>query len=232
MKTRVQLMDESLHLAGLDSGYYALTRGWLNTIIEAQARNFDWPFYAKTAADVALVSGTLAYSVPTDFARPNTIFLIQNSQKGSEIKVVDPGLFEVYKPATTIGTPRFATVYTVMGASAPTQTLNFDQVPSNGAQSYRLAYYRLPVAMSLDSSDDSKVPDFLNQDFLIEELIKKMMKDEDDTRYDAQKGESAEVERKAKFNTYQANASTVTLDRGRFPVGGGRRRKGWGWFGP
>lgn len=230
MKTRVQLMDEALHLAGLDSGYYTLTRGWLNTIIEAQARNFRWPFYAKTAPDVPFIAGQLAYDVPGDLAQPNTIFLVQNGQRGAEISIVDPGLFEVYKYGTAAGSPRYATIYTSYDAGAQVQTLNFDQVALNSNASYRLAYFRLPEPQSLDNTDDNNIPDFQNQDFLIEALIKVMNKDEDDSRYEAQKAEAAETERKAKFNTYPANSNTVTLDRSRFAPGG-RRRRGWGWFG-
>lgn len=233
MLTRAQMMAEALNLAGLSADFYGLARVWINTIIETQARDFDWDFYAKTASDTTLVPGTLSYSVPADFCKPNgNMYLIQNSQRGPEIRVVDAQTFNLYKTGTGSGAPRMAMIVTSMGASGPTQAVHFDQVSSQTNTAFRMPYFRMPTALSTSDSDDTKVPDFLNQNFLIEEIIKYAFKYRDDERYGQQAGESQVVLRAAKMNQSNTAQPVVQLATDKFVPTGFRWWRRGSWMGP
>jgi hypothetical protein len=233
MMTRAQLMDFVLGQAGLNSDFYTLARGWINQVVLEQARNYDWPFYAKTpASPTAFVSGTYTYSVPSDFARPDrSLYLIQNNTRGAEIPVVDHAEFEARRQNASNGNPTVARIVTSMGTSGPSQVVEFDVVPNNSS-SFRFPYFRLPTELSADNTDDSKIPDFLNQEVLIAETMRLAFEYQDDARFTQKMGEGQQKIREAKFNTLNETNPVTPLASNHFRRGRGRGGGGNGWMGP
>ncbi len=233
MLTRAQLMDLALTQAGLDSGFYTQARQWLNNFIAEQARNFDWPFYFKFQADQNFVGNQLEYSVPTDFARPGrAIYMIQGGTRSQDVQVMEPEEFGQYINIGSSTRPMVSMIRYDYTAGAYIPKLVFNSVPTatSGNLMYRLPYYRLPADMSTTNSDDTKIPDFLNQDFLIESMKKWAFEHQDDARYAAKKQETDESLHNAKMNTYNAMSQKVELANQVFK--GPRRGSGDnGWWG-
>ena len=83
----------------------------------------------------------------------------------------------------------------------------FNINPGDNYYGYILRYFRKPADLSTTSADDSVVPDFLDQEYLVQELVKYMHEFTDDERYEAKKAESKEKLREYRINSYQ-NDST------------------------
>lgn len=245
MKTLLQMMTEALAQAGLDSSYNAQARSWVNTILEAQCRNYDWPYYALTYADQPFVAGQTTYTLPANFARPDqNVYLVQNAnnaqnnQRSGLVKMVDRGLFEQVRSNTTNGNPTTSTIQWnyVDNGSAPTPVLIFDASPSSLSNLlWRMPYFRVATSVDLTGTDDNNIPDFMPQDFLINELKKYAFENIDDERYQVKAQENAQTLQAVKINANMAKTSKINLAPEVYPPGyrgPGSSSSGNGWMGP
>lgn len=221
--TRIELINVALKQAGLDSGFQADARTWLNIILAKQARDFNWPEWAELTAYTVFVPGTSAYALPADFEKADTIYLYQLNngayQRGEQIVIMDSYKFDEVNWMTLDGTPNAAYI------DLTNSQIQFNSEPNNNQQGYKLRYYKNAPQYSTSSADDTVVPDFKDQSFLIQELIKWMYEFQDDERYMQKRGESEQDLRKTQRNLYQNDASPqINLQNTTFR---GRRRNRW-----
>ncbi len=222
--TRIQIVNQALDLTGLDSGFQAKGREWLNIIIERLALRQDYKFYEKTA-DTAFIQGQRDYALPADFSRAETIYYVQNNgQVGYPIPIVESYMFDQYNYGIINGMPTMA----MIDDEDDTVRFNSNPVPTN--DSYRLRYYRKPVLLSTSSSDDNLVPDFKDQDTLLEELKAMCFEFRDDQRYMSKKQEAAKTNRDYQRNMYQDNENSQT-ELNKFYFRSTRRTGRFGSFG-
>lgn len=232
MQTRIQLVDLALFTAQLDSGYRAQGRQWLNLIIDKLARDFNWPFYRVHQAPAAFTATSIL--LPTNYSHADNLYLYTNAQKFIEIKINEPSIFDQY-PTGYTGIPQAAMIQTVnpeFSGTAQQKQIVFNAIPDLSAPyTWQLNYFRRPVDLSVDSSDDALVPDFEDQTVLLEELTAWAMKNSDDERYVQQKTEAKGITRDAKVNTYDYNSnSKLELNTAVFK-GGRRYSRPFSWMG-
>lgn len=201
--TRIELVDVALRQAQLDSGFQNDGRIWLNLIIEEQARNFKWPFYNKLAPQVDWTPGQNSYDLPSDFLRSD--FAYGSDTDGNRLQpipIVEAYEFDYGLWGATSGIPQNAYVDRALGK------IIFDATPSSSEGGYRLRYFKKFTDLSTNSTDDNVIPDFEDQAFLIQELIKWCHKFTDDERYQEQKQEAAEKLIESKRNVYENDATS------------------------
>lgn len=201
--TRIDLVNLALSQAQLDSSYQTKARGWLNVIIDRLALRRNYKFYYKTpSTDVPFVAGVQEYALPLDFQRSDSCFLVQNGQKGNEIMIVEPYRFDQLDIGNVTGNPIAAVI------KLETQVIRFNTVPAAGTTcSYRLNYWRSPQALTTDSTDDLVVPDFEDQDILINELMKWAYEFIDDERLGDKKMDIKEAHREHQRNMYESDGT-------------------------
>lgn len=238
-KTLSQLMTEALTQSGLDvNSFEPQCRSWVNTILNTQCRNGSWDYYKKTWADQPFITGQTIYTpLPTDFARPDlNIYLVQFGQRAGLIKMFDRGVWEVMRQQTPTGTPQVCCIEWDYTNGAQVPSLLFDAVPSLSIPLYfRMPYFRLATEVALDGTDDSKIPDFHDQNFLLEELKKMAFEHQDDERYTQKVQTNAEQLRQNKLYANMAQSSKILLAPELFPPGykgPGSNQGGNGWMGP
>jgi hypothetical protein len=221
--TRIALINVALKQAGLDTGFQSDARTWLNLVLQDQAQKFNWPEWAKSTAYTAFVPGTSTYALPSDFQKADTIYLYQLNngeyQRGEQIVIVDSYRFDEVNWLTLSGTPNVAYI------DEDNDVIQFNSKPNNSQQGFKMRYYKEAPEYSTSSSDDSVVPDFKDQNYLIKELVKWMYEFEDDQRYEAKKAENERDLDKNKRNVFQNDASpSMQLQNTTFR---GRRRNRW-----
>lgn len=206
--TRIQIINEALDLAQLDSSFQPKARNWLNIILRRLSQSNNYKFYNLLAANVPFVQGVTSYALPTDYTKADSIWFYDSSgTRAQEIALVEPYVFDQYVLAT-YGAPRFAMVDEVAA------TLVFNQPTDSNVGSYRLRYFKREPDYSLDNTDDAVVPLFQDQDLLIEELVKRGMKWKDDERYGDQKQDTLQAKRDFMKNMYQSDGtSRMDLNR-------------------
>lgn len=221
--TRIELIDVALKQAGLDSGFRADARTWLNIVLSKQGRDFNWPEWAKITAYTVFVPGQSAYTLPADFLKADTIYLYQLNngayQRGEQIVIMDSYRFDEVNWLTLTGTPNAAYIDEGLGV------IQYNSQPSNNQQGFKLRYYKKAPQYSVTSSDDTVVPEFKDQNFLISELVKWAYEFSDDQRYTQKMAESDQDLKKTQRNVYQNDSSPqINLQNTTFR---GRRRNRW-----
>jgi len=210
--TRIDIVNTALEQSQLDSTYQSKARKWLNIIVDRLALRKNYKFYYKTADDVPFVAGTLEYALPLDYQRSDSCFVISNAAQGREIIIVEPYRFEQTSFVNLNGDPTAALI------KIENQTIKFNSSPAQGTTaSYRFNYWRSPQALTLDAADDLVIPDFEDQDILIQELVKWAFEYLDDERYGQKAGEIKSAHQEHQRNMYESDGTgQMDLARGMF----------------
>lgn len=174
---RIKLVDFALDQAGLDQGFRSKARLWLNHAIEKLSIRTDYKFYSKVA-DISLPAGSDSADLPNDFQRPNTAYLVSQNQLQNQIWIVEDYVFD-QRRSLSQGDPEVAIV------DLDAQKLVVNR-PASATRLIRLRYQRVPDQLSEDATDDLVIPDFEDQDTLLEELIKYCYRYRDDERQQIQ----------------------------------------------
>lgn len=222
--TRLQIVDLALDNAQLDSGFRSKARLWLNVIMEQQSRDFRWPFYNKVGDYTPFVAGQVEYDVPSDYFRSDSIYRYSSGgARGTLIPIVEPYIFDQVNLSNNPST------YLVQGPSQVAMIdisrnkIVFDQMSAAPTDGFKLRYFRAPEVLSLNDSDDGVVPDFEDQNFLIQEVTNWAMKFNDDERQPAQAMESKMAMQQSKRTVYDNDGkSSIPLNQINFRV---RRRR-------
>jgi len=218
---RLQIVDLAIAQAQLDSSYRAQARMWLNVIIDKQSSDFRWPFYNKQAAFTQFVVGSSSYLVPQDYSKSDSIYLYNvDGQRGAEVPIVEPYIFDQSVPGNLTGRPNFAMI------DVTNQRIIFNATPgaADSQMGYKLRYFRMPNVLSLDVIDDTAIPDFADQNFLIQELIKWAFENLDDERYSQKAGEAQKNLQDTKRMVYENDGtSNFPLEMNTFRM----RRRRW-----
>lgn len=203
--TLLQIVDAALDQAGLDSGYRAKARNWLNIILAKQASDFKWPHWHKQTSATALTPGTTAYSLPADFNRADTAYLYKLVNgvytRGNQIRIYDSYRFDGVDYTSLTGVPNAAWIDTL------NSQIVFNSAPSDSTNYYKLRYYKDAPSYSTSGADDSSTPDFPDQNFLIQELTKWCYEYQDDERFPQKAGESDQALKITKRNIYENDAT-------------------------
>lgn len=216
--TRIALINHALDQAGLDSSFQTKARTWLNTVLEKLSIRTNYKFYRKKA-ETAWVSGQKAYNLPADYQRSDSCFMLDPAgNPGQAIPIVEPYEFDMYTPGSSSGTPVMATIDLDAG------TIIFSSAPSDpNGRSYRLWYFRDPPTYSTDTTDDSVVPDFEDQETLIQELILMAYQFREDEREAAQERKLKETKAEFQRNMFESDGTSV-MPLNSFVFRNGRRR--------
>lgn len=200
--TILKLVDHVLYQSQLDSSYRAKARQWLNIVRLKLANSKDYPFYRKTDSDVVFVAGQNEYSLPTDFLKSDSCFLVDSSGKqGGPIWILEPYRFDPYNRGA-YGTPQLAKI------DERRSKIVFDSLPSdNTTQKYRFNYFLKPTDYDLTGSDDSSTPDFPDQNVLIQEMMLIALEAEDDERYGNKYQEAEKANQKHQRNMYNSEGT-------------------------
>lgn len=200
--TRIGIINLALDQAGLDSSFQTKARNWMNVITTQLSFETRYKFYNKyMTPDTPFVPGQSKYTLPTDYQRSDTIYLINSDgSRGNEIFLVEPYRFD----ATTYylnGLPNTAMIDLEGGK------IVFNNTPTSTNNSlFRFRYFRKPAVLSTDNTDDAVIPDFESQDVLIQELIKMAFFHQDDDRYQAQKAQVTQSKQEHQRNMYEAES--------------------------
>lgn len=221
--TRIELIDVALKQSGLDSSFRTDARTWLNIILKKQGGDYDWPEWAVTSPYTVFVPGTSAYALPADFEHADTIYLYQLNnglyQRGQQILIMDSYRFDEVNWLTLSGTPTAAWI------DEENSTIQFNSAPNNNQQGFKLRYFKDAPQYSTSSADDAVVPEFKDQNFLIQELQKWALEFQDDQRFPAKMAESQNDLKITKRNNLQNDASpSMPLQNTTFR---GRTRNRW-----
>lgn len=213
--TRIEIVNQAIEQAGLDSSFQTKARGWLNIITEKLSIRTDYKFYEKTV-DTTFVVGQKTYALPADYQRGDTIYYIQNGVTGYAIPIVDSYLFDQYNYGVN-GMPSMAYIDQNAGQ------IVFNSSPTDGTKQFRLRYYQKPDVLSTSNADDAVIPDFKDQYTLIEELIAMAYEYRDDARYGSKKQEAMKSNMDFQRNMYDSDEnSEIPLNK--FVFRGNRRR--------
>jgi len=209
MLTLLQMIDYALNQAQLDSSFRPDARLWYNITVNRLANKYDYPFYRKKD-DTVFVPGTKDYSLPADFNRADTCYQIDSQgNQGAMIPILEPYLFDQMNGGNISG-PSSVAMIDQLAAQIKFNTSLSD---NNASVGYRLLYFRKPEQVDLTGTDDAAVPDFLDQDTLMEELKKNAFEFRDDPRYMQKKMEAKEALVEYQRNQYNNDSySTVPLN--------------------
>jgi len=201
--TRIQLVDEALAQAGLDSGYRTRGRTWLNIVLEKLSVRTNYKFWRKSV-DAAFVANQKDYNLPADFKRIDTIFFVDSSgNQGNSISIREPYEAEPFRQDTSRGFPVVAWI------DENTDKVKFNSAPSSvDTQMYRLNYFKDAPSYSTDATDDAVVVDFDDQWVLLEELKLMAMEWADDERYQPKKDDVKKAHIEHQRNMYQSDANS------------------------
>lgn len=217
--TNIQLINLSLKQAGLDSSFQTDARTWLNHISRTEALRQDYPKFRKSS-DINFVSGQRAYNLPDDFLRSDMAYMyeVSSGKRGADILIMQDYMFEKYR-INASGNPSVAVI------DEGNSQIVFNTLPNDTSKACRLWYFREPVAIATDSTNDSDIPDFPDQEFLKEKLMEYSYEFLNDNR-EVKKGAQAQ---RAKMD-YQKNMynddsySQVPLESTHFRPSRGRGR--------
>ncbi len=209
--SRIALVNHALDMAGLDSSFQAKARNWLNIILEKLSDTTDYRFLNKLQSTAtAFSAGVSSYTLPVDFKRADACYWYHSTgQKGGEILVVEPYVFD----QVSLGISGFPTHAMIDEFN---RYIIFNAAPSTSDKTFKQRYWRTVTPLSLDSTDDAVVPDFNNQDVLIQELIAMCHEHSEDEREMAKKAEVEKAHQKHQRNEGQVGASVIDLDRNVF----------------
>lgn len=210
MFTRIALVNFCLEQAQLDSTFQTLGRKWLNHALLKLVKRSNYKNLNTLATDAPFVAGVTSYALPADFGRSDACFFVNSAgAQGSEIQILEPYQFDPHKQGSIIGAPSVCMI------DRDTMTIKFNAAPSpTTTDLYRLRYWKSAPSYSLDSADDSVVPDFDDQDVLLQEMLAIAFEFNDDERQDKKKMEAKMSRQEFQRNMYESdNKSTIDLDR-------------------
>ncbi len=198
---RIGIVNLALDQAGLDSSFQTKARGWLNFVTQKLAEQYNYKFYRTTASDVPYIAGTKTYALPTSpaFQKADTVYRVNSDGSlGDQIFLMDSYRFDQYARGYT-GDPTLALIDTKLN------TITFNNTPaSTTATSYRLTYFMKPAVLSTSNADDAVVPDFIDQNVLIQELMKMAYEHQDDERYQEKNQDALKANQMLQRNQFQA----------------------------
>lgn len=220
------VLNTAIQFAQLDSQFLPMARLYYNLALREQTRDFKWPFFRVTGGTENFIAGQLNYDLPEDYARGDTVYLYSQGQRGREIKIVDPTIFDQLKVSDVnlIGTPRICKI------DQDLAKLVFECAPNQDG--YQLNYFRKATEIDTQGSNDADAPDYEDEMMLIQKITQLLMEYTDDERYSRKMQEVDKKLREAKLNVYDTDAnSVINLSNsvhvpGRRPSRGGN---GGGW---
>lgn len=197
------VLTTAIQFSQLDNQFLPLARLYYNLVVREQGRDFKWPYYRKTTPTVSFIAGQLSYDLPIDYARGDTVYLYSQGQRGREIKIVDPTIYDQLKvsDANLIGTPRICKIDQNLAK------LIVESSPS--IDGFQLNYFRKAAEISVDGANDSDAPDFEDEMMLIQNITRHLMEYTDDDRYERKVSEVDKKLREAKLNVYDTDANSV-----------------------
>lgn len=217
-------MDYALNQAQLDSSFRQEARLWYNIVVNKLASYYDYPFY-RTSVSIPYVSGQRAYSLPADFKSADEAYQYDiNGNTSIMIPLVDSYMFQQMSTGNVTGNGSVAYVDT------QSNEIVLNSAPNPGTNvGIKLFYFRKPVAIALDGSDDASVPDFQDQTLLMEELKAQAFEFRNDDRYMSKKQEIQKANIDFQRNMYQTDSySNMNLNAVNFR-GTNRRTRGRGF---
>jgi hypothetical protein len=213
MLTLLQMMDYALGQAQLDSSFRADARMWYNIVVNRLTANFDYPFY-RTSADTPFVVGQKEYALPADFKTADECYKIdQNGYMGSPIPIIQSYLFNQMDTGNTSGPANVAMIRTMDSQTLNGKIVFNASLASGNGEGFRLFYFKRPAQVATNGANDASVPDFLDQNTIMEELKKEAYEFRNDERYMQKKAEAKESMALFQRNQYNDDAfSTVPLN--------------------
>jgi len=198
-------MDYALGQAQLDSSFRPDARLWYNIIVTRLTDRFDYPFYRKSADGTFLV-GQKSYALPSDFKRADFCYQTnENGNQGAMIPIVDNYLFEQMNGGSISGPSSVAKIDT----AGDLIVFNTSVGSSGSTNGYRLFYFKKPTQVNTDGSNDAAVPDFDDQNTLMEELKAEAFEFRDDQRYGQKKQEAKDSLVQYQRNQYNDDSYSV-----------------------
>lgn len=200
--TRIQLVDQALEQAGLDTGFRAKGRMWLNIVLEKLSARTNYRFN-RASVDTSFTANTSRYALPADFQRIDTLYYVDaNGNQGNMIRISEP--YEAEQARTSAsGAPQVAWV------DDEQDELVFNSAPGTvNGEKFRMSYFKTPATYSLDATDDSQVVDFDDQWTLLEEVKALAYEFAEDEREMQKKAEAKESSRDFQRNMYQSDANS------------------------
>lgn len=204
--TLIGIINLALDQSGVDSSYQTKARTWFNFITNTLSEQNNYKFYNTTATAVPFLTNVRTYPLPATFQKADTCYRLNpDGSMGTQIFIVESYDFDNYLRNVS-GDPTLA--YIDIG----NQNIIFNNLPtSNTSTSYVLRYFRKPTQYAVDGSQDTVIPDFPDQNVLVQELIKMCFKDLDDERYQQQSSDALDAQRKLQRNQFQ-NEDTGKVD--------------------
>jgi hypothetical protein len=203
MLTLLQIMDHALSQAQLDSTFRADARQWYNIIVNKLAAYSDYPFYRKSE-DLPYVQGQRRYALPADFKNADEAYQVDsNGFQSMMIPLVDSYMFNQMAAGNVSGNASVAYIDT------QTNEIVLNSAPLNGVVGIRLFYFKSPSQVDLDGADDASIPDFKDQQLLIEEMKAMAYEFRNDDRYQMKKQEAMRAKADFDRNMYQDDSYSV-----------------------
>lgn len=208
MLTRGQIITEGLNMAGRPD-LLSEARLWLNIFLEKMYRTQDWAWCLKTITGGSISQGM---SLPSDYLRVKTATLVVNGvpQRKPLIQVGPEEYDSLTNQVAATGNPEKFFVDELL------KTVNFwPAATANLAWNCR--YYYLPALPDpTDPSTDSQTPIWQeDSEILVQEIIQKAMKYNDDERRDRERGERDDMLTKAKMNSIDMRAGHNRIKLGK-----------------
>lgn len=203
--TRIEIVNQALDQAQLDSSFQAKGREWLNIIITKLSLRQNYSFYRMTV-DTDFVVNQVNYILPADYQRPEDpiYYLDSNGRQGNGIKLLDPYRFQPYVSNAN----GFPSVFKIDDQAG---NIVFNSAPSTvQGQKFRFMYFRQPNLLSTSSGADILVPDFEDQWTLMEELKLMAFEYLDDERYAQKKQDVKESNRDYQRLLNQSDGNSMT----------------------
>ena len=220
--TNIQLINLALEQSGLDSSFQTKARTWLNHVSLKLAERQDYPKF-NTQSNIPFVSGQRAYDLPATFLRSDSAYLYKNAedQRGVDILLVSKYMFDKYRVSAS-GNPSIATI------DEDNNQIIFNSIPNNALQGCRLRYFRKPVAIATDTTNDNDTPDFPDQDLLLQELQVMAYEFVGDPREQSKAQQAMATKRDFQKNMYNDDSfSQISLENTHFRPTSRRGRRGF-----
>lgn len=206
MLTLIQMIDHALSQAQLDSSFRQDARTWYNVIVNRLTANYDYPRY-RTSADINFVAGQKSYDLPTDFNRADECYQINvNGDQGAMIPLMDSYMFQQMNGGNISGPASVGYI----DINDNKILLNTKAGGNTGTNGLRLYYFKTPTQVNLFGADDASIPDFPDQDSMIEELKAMAYEFRNDERYPQKKAEANKAKDNYQRNQYNDDSYSVT----------------------
>lgn len=199
-----------------------------NMELDKLAGDFEYQWFFKRGPVTSFVSGQKQYTLPTDYLKSDSCYLVDSStgSRGANVTIISPWQFDRNDTGSITGPASCAYI------NSKDRKIVFNSALNEvGNSAFQLSYYRTPDLIDVDSTiNDEDSVDFSDQTAIIESIISKLMKYIDDDRYGMQKMEAKEELRDTRMNSFDYDDhSQMSLGR---PFRSGKRpTRGGGGFG-